>query len=349
MRRRDFIKGLSLAGAVAVTGCSTAAMGTGAHPGSVLTSGPALAVPPAPREYVHKVSHIPVLAWHQIIGGVAVTAAEDVIWNYNRDCKPATAVCDVPANDETVSLAQMDAQLSWLRAQGYRSITADQYYAWVSGRKVALPARPVLLTVDDGTLNSYVGVTAMLARHGMNMVTFIVTQFADGATANVEPYAGWNASWDQLLSLPEEQWSFAFHAGAHGHNITFPDNKACQYYYPCQLPAETVSDYRTRVASEIAAGRAIASARLGSRMNDTMWAVPWGDVGIQANLPATGDAETWLAPWAATQFPVIFIQDPAHNGYLHERYRLVVQGNWSQAAFEKNVQENIAHGFFNTT
>jgi hypothetical protein len=86
---------------------------------------------------------------------------------------------------------------------------------------------------------------------------------------------------------------------------------------------------------------------LGTRMNDKMWAVPWGDLGIQANLPAEGDAKTWLAPWAATQFPVIFIQDPQHNGYLHERYRLVVQGTWSQAVFEKYVEGNIGQGFFN--
>ncbi len=335
MRRRDFISGVLAASAVPiVAGCAS-------------STSSILAVPPAPRKYVHQVRYIPVLAWHQVVGGVASTGAQDVLWDFNKDCEPTAAVCDAPANDETVSLAQLNAQLSWLKAQGYASITADQYHGWVSGASVPLPAKPVLLTIDDGTLNSYVGVTALLAKYGFNMVTFIVTEFADGATANVEPYVGWNASWDQLLALPSAQWSFAFHAGAHGHNITFPNNAACQYYYPCQLPTETVSDYRSRVAEEITTGRQTAAKMLGTRMNDTMWAVPWGDLGIQANLPAAGDAKTWLAPWAATQFPVIFIQDPPHNGYLHERYRLVVQGTWSQAVFEKYVEGNIGHGFFN--
>jgi len=344
MRRRDFLTGTLLASAAAATaGCST-----GAQPGAIRLSGPLPRVPPLPREYARKVSRIPVLAWHQVAGGHATTPALDVIWDYNRDCSPAAAVCDAPGNDETVSLAQLDAQLGWLKAQGWQSVTAAQYTAWAAGKPVPLPAKPVLLTVDDGTLNSYVGVTAVLARYGFSMVTFIVTQFADGATANLEPYVGWNASWDQLLSLPEEQWSFAFHAGAHGHNIAFPDNAACQYYYPCQLPSETVSDYRSRVAGEIAAGRAVASARLGTRMNDVMWAVPWGDLGNQG-LPATGDARTWLAPWAATQFPVIFIQDPARNGHLNERYRLVVQGNWSLEAFRRNFSGNVSDGFFDAT
>ena len=324
MRRRDFIRTVLAASAVPiVAGCASSA-----------TS-------------IHKVRSIPVLAWHQVVGGFARTGAQDVLWDYNKDCEPTAAVCDAPLNDETVSLAQLDAQLSWLKAQGYASITADQYHGWVSGAPVPLPAKPVLLTIDDGTLNSYVGVTALLAKYGFSMVTFIVTQFADGATANLEPYVGWNASWDQLLALPSAQWSFAFHAGARGHNITFPNNAACQYYYPCQLPTETVSDYRSRVAEEITTGRQTAAKMLGTRMNDKMWAVPWGDLGIQANLPAEGDAKTWLAPWAATQFPVIFIQDPQHNGYLHERYRLVVQGTWSQAVFEKYVEGNIGQGFFN--
>jgi peptidoglycan/xylan/chitin deacetylase (PgdA/CDA1 family) len=324
MRRREFISRVLAASAVPiVAGCASSATST------------------------HQVRYLPVLAWHQVVGGVARTAAQDVIWDYNKDCEPTAAVCAAPMNDETVSLAQLNAQLSWLKAQGYASISADQYHGWVSGASVPLPAKPVLLTIDDGTLNSYVGVTALLAKYGFNMVTFIVTQFADGATANLEPYVGWNASWDQLLALPSAQWSFAFHAGAHGHNITFPNNAACQYYYPCQLPTETVSDYRSRVDEEITTGRQTAAKMLGTRMNDKIWAVPWGDLGIQSDLPAEGDAKTWLAPWAASQFPVIFIQDPQHNGYLHERYRLVVQGTWSQAVFEKYVEGNIGDGFFN--
>jgi len=312
----------------------------GAHPGAV-----AVTVPPA-RTYVHKVARIPVLAWHQVIGGVATTTAEDVIWNSGRDCKPAAAVCDAPGNPETVSLDQLSAELSWLQRQGYHYITAAQYYAWDEGNKVALPSRPILLTVDDGTLNSYVNVTTVLQRYGDSMIAFIVSQFADGATANQEPYAGWNATWAYLSALPAAQWSFAFHAGAHGHNVTFPGNKACEYYYPCQLPAETTAQYESRVSSEIAAGRKVERAELGPRFDTDMWAVPWNDLGNQPNLPAEGAAQWWLASWAATQFPVIFIQDPLHNGYEHERYRLEIQGTWSLPVFKSNFLRNARLGFF---
>jgi hypothetical protein len=300
------------------------------------------------RLYVHAVRDIPVLAWHQIIAGVPHTAAEDVIWNYGHDCKPTAAVCDAKnSNDETVSVTQFAAELAYLKKSGYQSVTAAQYQAWAARKSVTLPARPILLTVDDGTLNSYVGTTPVLRKYGFNVVTFIVSQFAGGAAAGKEPYVGWNATWAQLLALPAAQWSFAFHAGGRGHNVTFPGNPGCTFYYPCQLPTETDAAYQARVSGEITTGRKVEKQHLGSRLNTAMWAVPWNDLANQANMPTSGsDPGRWLAKWAASQFPLIFIQDPPHNGYLHERYRLEVHGTWSEAQFQEQFASNVQGGFF---
>jgi hypothetical protein len=301
----------------------------------------------AVRLYVHPVANIPVLAWHQIIAGVPTTTAEDVIWNFGHDCKPTAAVCDAKNNDETVSVTQFSYELGYLKKSGYQSVTAAQYQAWAARKTVALPAKPILLTVDDGTLNSYVGTTPVLRKYGFNVVTFIVSQFALGAGEGKQPYAGWNATWAQLLALPAAQWSFAFHAGARGHNVTFPDNPDCTYYYPCQLPTETAAAYQARVSGEITTGRKVEKQHLGARMNTAMWAVPWNDIAQQKGLPVSGsDPARWLAKWAASQFPVIFIQDPPHNGYLHERYRLEIHGTWSEAQFQVLFMNNVRDGFF---
>jgi hypothetical protein len=303
---------------------------------------------PAPREYIHTVKDIPVLAWHQVIAGTADNTAEDIIWNFNKDCKPTALVCNSKSNVETVSVTQLTNELAYLKRSGYQSITAAQYDNWVAGKKIPLPAKPILLTVDDGTLNSYVDVTPVLQKYGFNMVTFIVSQFADGAAADEQPYAGWNATWAQLKALPTAQWSFAFHAGARGHNVTFPNNPGCTYFYPCQLPDETDAAYQQRVSSEITIGRAVEESQLGSRFNTQMWAVPWNDLAVEKDLPTSGpDPKVWLAKWAATQFPVIFVQDPLTNGFEHERYRLEVQGTWSETTFEFNLNDNIHDGFFN--
>lgn len=330
MRRIVIGLPLGIVALIAAAVVLTSGLGRAHARAAVATS----AAPPPPAlvlAYVHDVTSIPVLAWHQVDAG----------------CPPSAAECDAKGNDETVSRAQFTAELSWLKSQGYQSVTAGQYAAWAAGRKVALPAKPVLLTFDDGTVNSYTDTTAVLKDLGFNAVTFIVSQFADGATAGQSPYAGWDMTWAQLRALPPEVWSFAFHAGSHGHSVTFPQNKGCTYYYPCQLPAETGAAYQARVSGEITAGRLALRRELGSRLDSAMWAVPWNDIAQQGNLPVSGrDPARWLAAWAASQFQMIFIQDPAHNGYLHQRYRLEIHGTWTQAAFEANVLNNIRDGFF---
>jgi peptidoglycan/xylan/chitin deacetylase (PgdA/CDA1 family) len=342
MSTRRIIVGIPLV-IILIVGAALTVAGLSHHSPAAAQAAPEHGV----RLYDHAVTGIPVLAWHQIIGGVAHNTAEDILWNFNKDCKPTAAVCNSPNGDETVSLTQFSTELGWLKSQGYQSITSAQYYDWVKGITVKLPEKPILLTVDDGTLNSYTNTTAVLKRYNYNMITFIVSQFATGASNNKQPYAGWDATWSELLALPSAQWSFAFHAGAHGHNVTFPQNKACTYYYPCQLPTETDAQYQSRVSGEITQGRKTELQHLGSRLNTTMWAVPWNDLANQANLPSEGDARVWLAKWAATQFPVIFIQDATHNGYLHERYRLEIHGTWNEATFQDNVSNNVTRGFFN--
>ena len=83
MRRRDFSGESCWAGRRGGNGLLD-------QPGSVRSSasGPVLSVPPLPPEFLHRPGSIPVLAWHQVVGGVARTSAEDVIWNYNKDCEP---------------------------------------------------------------------------------------------------------------------------------------------------------------------------------------------------------------------------------------------------------------------
>jgi peptidoglycan/xylan/chitin deacetylase (PgdA/CDA1 family) len=343
------VAALALAGSIlTLTACSPAPAGTPTvtpaplPPGTTETAAPSR---PAPVS-VHKVAAIPVLAWHQVIGGVATNTAEDVIWDFNKDCKPTAPVCNAPNNPETVSLTQLDQELTWLASQGYSSITAAQYQAWDAGQPVALPRKPILLTTDDSTINEAAGVTALLQKHGFNMVMFVVTQFADGATAGKQPYAGWNFTWAQLKELPAAQWSYAFHAGAAGHNVAFPNNPGSTYYYPTQLPTETAAQYEQRVSGEISQGRAELTAKLGDRVNTSMWAVPWNDL-AQPGKPTSGtDPARWLAPWAATQFPIVFLQDPKRNGVERERFRLEVQGTWSLATFRRDFLNDLGYGFF---
>ena len=288
--------------------------------------------PPTALRYAHTVASIPVLAYHQVDAG----------------CSIEVLVCNAPGNPETVSRNQFRQELAFLQTQGYASVTAAEYVAWATDKSPKLPMHPILITFDDGTINSYLDTSDLLEEYGFTAVTFAVTQFADGAQAKQAAYVGWFASWTQLKSLWTDTWSFAFHAGAQGHTIPYGSVNSCQYFYPCQQPGESDAKYQTRVKNEIAAGRADLAKNLpGSRVNTDMWAVPFDDVGLNPGKVVLGlEPNGWLAKWAKTQFQVVFVQDDTHNGNLNERYRLEVEGTWSEAQFEKNFFGNIANNFF---
>src|SRR5206468_1432418 len=59
-----------------------------------------------------------------------------------------------PASDMSIydqTLAEADAQLAYLKANGYTSVTLEDYEAWLlTGALPAGVTKPVLITIDDG-------------------------------------------------------------------------------------------------------------------------------------------------------------------------------------------------------
>ena len=114
-----------------------------------------------------------------------------------------------PGTDiNSLSQSQFGAELAWLKAQGYHSVTAAQYLSWDTGKAVTLPSKPILITVDDGIEDFYADGTSVLQKYGFTAVAFVVTQFADGATAGTQPSVGWDATaYEQALRDEFDQLS----------------------------------------------------------------------------------------------------------------------------------------------
>jgi peptidoglycan/xylan/chitin deacetylase (PgdA/CDA1 family) len=70
-----------------------------------------------------------------------------------------------------VSPGAFAAQLAWLQENGYVAITPQDLYN-ARYRGMLLPARPVMLTIDDGTLSTDT-FTALLEQHGFRGVYFL--------------------------------------------------------------------------------------------------------------------------------------------------------------------------------
>jgi titin len=287
---------------------------------------------------------IPVFDWHELNNGCAATAV----------------ICNA-ADPESVSTTQLTSELAYLVAQGYHSVTAAQYLAWVSGQSPVLPAKPVYLVDDNGIYNLLAGAQPILAADGFTMSVSVVTGFADGAggacpNPTYEPGCpvanqNWDATWAQLSKLSSSVYDFIFESGSAGHFVqTYDPN--CSQFYACVVPGETAGAYESRVSSEISAGQSEETSKLGSRYTPGLWVVPYSDDAYTAcpesfctPQNSTGPAG-WLPGWTAANFPVAFVEDSFRNGVQNERFRIDVQGWMTEAEFESTLNADLAAGDF---
>jgi peptidoglycan/xylan/chitin deacetylase (PgdA/CDA1 family) len=74
--------------------------------------------------------------------------------------------------------AVFENQIKTLLADGYTFITLDEFADYLDG-KTALPAKPVILTFDDGYGDFYTDVMPILFKYRIKAVAFIVPDFLD--------------------------------------------------------------------------------------------------------------------------------------------------------------------------
>lgn len=313
----------------------------------ITACGPAAAVKTAPLPAVPmsttRPASIPVIVYHELDNGCAATV-------------PA---CNA-ADPGSLSKTQFARELAYLKRQGYHSVTAAQYVAWVEHETIPLPLKPVLLTDDNGIGDFLEGAQPILRRYGFTVVAFIVTGFADAASGRCDDVrlqpgcprinVGWDLTWDQIRALPA-QTSFALEAGASGHYVQ-DYSPSCQMFYACVEPGESDAAYERRVGSEMSRGTAELNTQLPRRVNDSVWVVPYSDLGYPrcaqpscTPQPSTGPSG-WLVQYAASRYPVVFVEDAVRNGVQHERFRFEPPGSMSETSFEQTLNADIAAGDF---
>jgi hypothetical protein len=288
---------------------------------------------------------IPVLDWHEL----------------NNGCAASAPVCNA-SDPESVSTTQLTAELAYLKAQGYQTITPTQYKQWAKGQAVSLPAKPVFLVDDNGIENFLAGAEPVLAADHFTMAVAAISGFADGASGKCthptyQPGCPlyneyWDATWPQLKALPSSVYSFILEAGAAGHFVQNYDPN-CTAFYACMVPGETTAAYEQRVASDLSAGQSEIVSKVGSqRFTGGLWVVPYSDAGYQACTgvsctPQSSDGPAgWLPSWTAANYPVAFVEDAFRNGIQNERYRIDVQGWMTETEFETMLNQNLASGYF---
>ena len=206
----------------------------------------------------------------------------------------------------SVSREEFARQIAMLDLSGYRTITIDQYLRFRSGDVAGLPERPILITFDDGRLDSYRGADSILERHGMSAVMYVIT----GPVEDANPFY---LTWKELQRMRRSgRWDIQPHA-AEGHVevVTGPDGTTAPFYanprYTSSDGFETFPAYTQRVASDI------YDLKDDFREHDIpseTFAVPYGDHGQNAQDPRV---PAFLKDLLATQFRVVFVQSPGND------------------------------------
>lgn len=112
----------------------------------------------------------------------------------------------------TMAPGEFRAHMAWVARQGYSTLTVSQYAAALRG-EAALPARPLVVTFDDGYADFLDGAAPALAEHAIR-ATLYVTTAPIGETRRGTLAGRPMLTWSELRALGES----GIELGAHGHD-----------------------------------------------------------------------------------------------------------------------------------
>ena len=208
-----------------------------------------------------------------------------------------------PSDPYSITQAEFARQMAMLSANGFQAISIAQYARFAGGEVEELPDRPILITFDDGRLDSYQGADAILARYGMRATMFAITAYAGAAKPGY-------LSWPQLRAMAAgPQWDVQEHA--HAGHVRIPTGPGRTGPYYANLiyrngTRERFSAFKRRVASDILTGGRLMASQIPG-FEPLAFAVPYSDYGQHrtnyAPIPA------WVSGWLRFTFKSFFVQD----------------------------------------
>lgn len=105
----------------------------------------------------------------------------------------------------SVAPGEFEKQMAYLAEHGYTAISLAELTAHMTtGRP--LPAKPVVITFDDGYADNYRAALPIMERYGMKATIFIITDFV-----GEEPYL----TWDEIRAMSAGGMEIGSHTLAH--------------------------------------------------------------------------------------------------------------------------------------
>jgi peptidoglycan/xylan/chitin deacetylase (PgdA/CDA1 family) len=197
-------------------------------------------------------------------------------------------------------------QMEYLHRNGYRVLRLSELPAFLGGKR-QLPARAVVLTIDDGYSSMYHQAYPVLKRYGFPATVFAYTDFIGARDA---------LTWDQMREMVGSGLiDVQAHSKSHS-NLTL------------RMPGESDGRYRERLSVEAATPRDVLRRKLN--VNVSSYAYPYGD----ANA-------TVIEQLAKTDYKMALTVDPGGNAFFTPPLllrRTMVLGDEDLEAFKAQLQ-----------
>lgn len=165
---------------------------------------------------------------------------------------------NVDKNLLTVSTNEFEAQMAWLKENGYQTITASELADALEGRGT-LPEQPVLITFDDGYIDNYQCAFPILKKYQMNAIIFLISDY-------ISLYPNY-LTWEQLFEMQSAGIEFGSHTL--DHTVL------------TELPSESVE-------RELNESKNILQRRLGRKIEFLAYPCGFTNKDIKARVKAAG-------------------------------------------------------------
>jgi peptidoglycan/xylan/chitin deacetylase (PgdA/CDA1 family) len=186
-------------------------------------------------------------------------------------------------SEYTITPKQFALQMAMLKNAGFHPISAEQYARLPGGSAKDLPSRPILITFDDGQLDSYRYADPVLRHFGFRATMFVITDPVDRGN----PFY---LRWEEFRRMRDSgRWDLQLHAGAMHKMVAIDAKGTPGAAYANRVFAngrlESFAAYRRRVTTDLDLGLRRLRAELGPVRAD-LFAYPFSaDGSWQTNDP----------------------------------------------------------------
>ena len=249
---------------------------------------------------------------------VRIGAAERARWRPLRaypGAIPVLAYHGVHDERDHYSVAPraLARQLAMLKTAGFHTITPEQYARFLYGDTDDLPPRPILLTFDDGRLDTFRGADRLLERYGFRATNFVIT----GAVRKGNPFY---LRWDELQKMARSgRWDLQAHARDGHREIRYDaaghTGPAYAYRAWSHGHQESFADYRRRVSGDVLGAISDMRHHVPGFRTST-FALPYGSYGQWEDGTNDPRIRRFLLRFLRRRFAAVFVQgdDPRVRG-----------------------------------